>query len=104
MEKISFEQAKEWLRLNYPDERICEMFDEEVSSGNWIDAAQYEEEGYDSEHDYYIDFGHGEAEAVIITEVFKDLESLYELDFNRYVDETDLYQFMREEYSCLYNA
>ena len=80
------------------------MFDEEVSSGNWIDKDQYDEEGYESEHDYYIDFGHGEAEAVVIENVFKDLKSVNELDFDMYDDETNLHRFICEEYSCLYNA
>jgi len=104
MEKISFEQAKQWIKDNYSENRIDEMFDSEVSGGNWIDDAQYEEEGYESENDYYTDYGRGEAENAVIVEVFNDLQSVYEVDFDMYKEETDLYKFMCQEYDTLING
>jgi hypothetical protein len=105
MKKIlTFEEAKEWLKKNYSDEKVCEMFDEEVSSGNWIDAQQYEEENYGSEHDYYIDYGRGEAESAVMNMIFDNLKLEYELDFDLYSDDTDLFQFIKEEYTCMYGA
>lgn len=101
LSRISFEEAKEWIKKNYNEDKVIEMFDEEVVSGNWIDRDQMEDEGFDSEHDYYADYGHGEAESAVIDIIFKDLESKFYLDFNLLDDETDLYQFMRNEYSCL---
>jgi len=104
MEKISFEQAKQWIKDNYSENRIDEMFDTEVSSGNWIDDTQYEEEGYECENDYYTDYGRGEAENAVIVEVFNDLKSVYEVDFDMYKEETDLYKFMCQEYDTLVNG
>ena len=80
------------------------MFDEEVSSGNWIDKEQYEEENYESEHDYYIEYGHGEAEFAVMNMIFDDLKLDFELDFDLYSDDTDLVQFIKEEYTCMYGA
>lgn len=101
--KISFEEAKKWIQENYDEDKVIEMFDEEVASGNWIDREQMEEEEYDNEHDYYTDYGRGEAESAVVDVIFKDLESKFDLDFSTIDDDTDLYQFMKEEYSCLYN-
>ena len=104
MEKITFEQAKDWIRENYTDTKICEMFDNEVYSGDWIDREQFEQEEYEDEYEYYIDYGHGEAENVVINEVFADLNSKKELDFDMYDSDTNLYRFMCEEYDCLSNG
>ena len=101
MEKLSFEKAKEWVKENYSDIRIAELFDEEVFSGNWIDINQFEEEGYENEYDYYLDYGRGEAEHAVIVDIFNNLKSLYELDFNEYEDKTNLYRFMCDEYNTL---
>ena len=80
--KLTFEEAQEWIKSNYPEEKITDMFDEEVSSGNWTDREQMEEEGYDSEYDYYIDYGRGEAESAVIDQIIVDLKSKNELDFD----------------------
>lgn len=101
--KMTFEEAKEWIKENYDEDKVAEMFDEEVASGNWIDTEQMEDEGYDNEHDYYTEYGHGEAESVIVDAIFEELKSKFDLDFDLLDDETNLYQFMREEYFCLHN-
>ena len=101
MEKINFEQAKQWIREKYSDDTICSMFDDEVYSGDWIDREQFEDEGYENEYDYYIDYGHGEAESVVINIVLKEIQSLFELDFDMYGEGVSLHRFMCEEYSCL---
>ena len=74
-QSISFEEAKEWIKQNYNSNRVIEMFDEEVSSGDWIDREQMEEEGYDSEYDYYTDYGHGEAEDAVMNKIIDGLKS-----------------------------
>lgn len=104
MKIINFEFAKNWIKENYSEERITNMFDDEISSGNWIDSEQMEEEGYDSEYDYYIDYGRGEAEGAVIEQVMNDLESKYKLGFNSIDDETNLYAFLSSEYTCLSNV
>ena len=106
MEKITFEKAKEWIRQNYEEDKVNFMFDDEVYSGDWIDREQFEEEDYEDEHEYYIDYGHGEAESSVINNIFHDLNSHFELDFVMYSDsdETNLHRFMCEEYTCLYSG
>ena len=80
--KMTFEEAKEWIKENYDEDKVAEMFDEEVASGNWIDTEQMEDEGYDNEHDYYTEYGHGEAESVIVDAIFEELKSKFDLDFD----------------------
>ena len=101
--EINFEESKRWIQENYPDTRVMEMFDGEVSSGNWIDNDQMEDEGYESEHDYYTDYGRGEAESAVVDDIFLDLKSKFDIKFDLTNDDTDLYQFMKDEYSCLSN-
>jgi hypothetical protein len=100
-EKTSFEEAKEWIKQNYSSERVSQMFDEEVYSGNWIDKDQMEEEGYDSEYDYYIDYGHGEAEDAVMTEIVDTLKSEFEIEFDEIGSKTNIYDFLKDEYDCL---
>ena len=42
-EKISFEEAKQWIKDNYSEQKVAEMLDEEINSGNWVDHEQMEE-------------------------------------------------------------
>jgi len=96
--KISFDEAKEWLKENYTDLSVAEMIDDEIFSGNWIDYDQMEDEGYESEYDYYVDYGHGEAESAVIERIINDLKSNFELDFDTIGDDTNIYDFLRTEF------
>lgn len=96
-EEISFEQAKEVIRSEFPEMRVCNMLDDEIYSGNWIDREQMEDEGYDDEYEYYINYNNGEAEDVVRNQIIDELKSKYILDF----DEIDLYDFLKEEYHAL---
>jgi hypothetical protein len=97
-EKISFEDAKKWIKDNYTKDRVIEMLDEEIASGNWTDKEQMEEEGYDSDYDYYVDYGRGEAEDAVMDQIIDDLKSHFELDFDTIGDETNIYDFLRDEF------
>jgi len=101
-QSISFEEAKEWIKQNYNSNRVIEMFDEEVSSGDWIDREQMEEEGYDSEYDYYTDYGHGEAEDAVMNKIIDGLKSEFEIEFDVIGNKTNIYDFLKDEYDCLY--
>lgn len=98
---ISFEDAKKWILDNYSEDRVNELFDDEVASGDWIDREQMEEEDYESEHDYYTDYGRGEAEYAIMNSIIKDLESNFKLGFDTTGNDTDIYDFMKDEFPCL---
>lgn len=97
MISISFEEAKNWIKDNYTDANVDELFDEEVSSGDWIDKEQMEEEGYESEYDYYIDYGRGEAEDAVMSKIINELKSNFKLDF----DESLIYDFLKDTYDVL---
>jgi hypothetical protein len=98
---ISFTEACEWIENNYPENKVEEMLDEEINGGNWIDTDQMEEEEYESEYDYYMDYGNGEAESAVRTEIINDLKSQFTLTFNPYDDSTDLSSFLCEKYYCI---
>jgi len=100
-EKISFEDAKKWLVDNYDDDKVTQMLDEEINSGDWIDREQMEDEGFDSEYDYYQEFNNGEAESAVIDSILNDIKSKFEFDFNELGDGTDIYDFLRDEHYCL---
>lgn len=99
---ISFEDAKLWIQENYSEDRVVEMFDEEIME--WVDREQMEEEGIESEYDWYIDYGRGEAEQVVIDSILDSLREKFDLDFNLFSDDTDLFNFLKDEYSCLSNS
>lgn len=98
---ISFEEAKQWILQNYEEDKVISMFDEEVDGGNWIDTEQMEEEGYESNYDYYTDYGHGEAESAVMEEIIKHLKSQFELGFDTVGDDTDIYDFLTDTYDVL---
>lgn len=100
-EKISFEDAKKWIKENYDEDKVIGMLDEEISSGNWVDREQMEDEGFDSEFDYYQEYNNGEAESAVVDDILNDIKSKFELDFNEIGDGTDIYDFLKDEYNCL---
>ena len=100
-EKITFEDAKKWILENYSEGKVCEMFDEEVTGGDWIDREQMEEEGYESEYDYYTDYGRGEAESIVMDNIIGDLKSRFELGFDIIGSDTDLYDFLKDNFDPL---
>lgn len=68
------------IQKDFSDTDICESFDEEIM--NWIDRDQMEDEEYESEYDYYTDYGRGEAESVVFEEILKK----YGLEYTDFVD------------------
>lgn len=100
-EWLSFEEAKEKIRKLYSEDRVIEMYDDEIISGNWIDFEQMEDEGYDTEYEYYQDFGKGEAEDAVMNFIISDIKTQYQLSFDEYDDDTSLVEFLKNEYDCL---
>lgn len=99
---ISFEDAKSWIKDNYSEDRVNSMFDDEIL--NWVDREQMEDEGFESEYDWYIDYGRGEAEQEIIDSILNDLRNNFELEFDIFSDDTDIFEFLKNEYHCLQNS
>jgi hypothetical protein len=98
-EKISFEEAKQWIKDKYSELKVAEMLDEEISSGNWVDKDQMEEEGYDSEYDYYVDYGRGEAESEVMDQIVSELRNNFELSFDPHSDDNNIYDFLSDEFN-----
>ena len=61
------DELLEFLEKNYSEEKVAEMFDEEVL--NWIDEDWEEDGNYEIEYDWYIDFRNGEAEDEVISTI-----------------------------------
>ncbi len=98
-EDISFEGAKAWILENYDEEKVIEMKDEKIHE--YVDIEQMEHEGYESEYDYYVDYGRGEAESDVIRGILTHLKSRFNLTFDEYDEETNLYQFLKDVFEPL---
>lgn len=96
---ISFEEAKAWILENYDEQRVVNMLDE--ARLDYVDYEQMEEEGYESEYDYYIDYGRGEAESHVVEEIISDLERKFKLEFDKLDEDTNIYEFLRSIFDCL---
>lgn len=96
---ISFEDAKAWILENYDEQRVVNMLDE--ARLDYVDYEQMEEEGYESEYDYYIDYGRGEAESHVVEEIISDLERKFKLEFDKLDEDTNIYEFLRSIFDCL---
>jgi len=60
-----------YLKKEYPEERIDELIKDEIVGGDWLDD-DWEEE-YETEHDWYENYGSGEAEAAVKTQIEEDI-------------------------------
>lgn len=96
---LSYDEAKDWILNNYTEQTVNNMLDEEINSGNWIDEDQMNEEEYESNYDYYVDYGRGEAEQAVMDDIVSELKSKYILEFDEFSDETNLYDFLAEKFN-----
>ena len=71
--------AKEILKKNKPEELLSRLDDQilEYVDDNWEEDGEYE-----SEYDWYIDYGKGEAEDDVITDVIREYECKHKLEFD----------------------
>lgn len=97
------EEVIAYLKENYTDDKITEMIEEEIVSGNWADADDVEENDCEDEHDYYREFGKGEAEGAILEQLCKEIieklkitKDLYKLEVGE-----ELYETVIEVYEQL---
>jgi hypothetical protein len=83
----------DFLDKNFSEEKVAEMFDEELLE--WVDADWSDD--YDSEYDWYIDHNNGEAEAEVIRSIIMFIKSAFPT-----IDESiDLDDVIREKYEIL---
>jgi|TARA_B100002003_G_C14114857_1_gene536267 hypothetical protein len=86
---------------DFPEDKVCELFDDEVL--NWVDADW--EEDSESEYEWYSDYGRGEAESSVIESMisywvkeYNDAKKLNTDDFIKVYDQ------IRGTYDCLYHT
>lgn len=68
MHATVIEDILESIRKEFPEARVAEMLDEEIL--NWVHS-DWEIDGYDSEYEWYSDYGNGEAEDVVAQEMIR---------------------------------
>ena len=98
---ITKELIDAWLDKIWPESRVEADFDEEVCNGNWLDPDWADEA--DSEYDWYVDHGRGEAEDAVRTSIEKDLCMHFGIDeegFQEIVGEY-LDDYLKEKYHTL---
>jgi len=97
---MDFESAKKWLIENFDEDRVVAMLDEEILE--WVDREMMDNEGYESEYDWYIDYGRGEAESAVVKQIVDEVSSAGGgLSFDPSDESTDLYTFLRQTHLCL---
>ena len=74
--EMNIENILKEIEKDFSEERVDEMFAEEVFSGNWVDV-DWKEDGYENEYDWYCDHGRGEAESVVVDEIVLGWEEKY---------------------------
>lgn len=89
------EKAKEWIIKNFTETKVARMIDEEII--NWVDE-DWEEEGFDSEFDWYSEYGHGEAEDEIVNEIIRQATVVIKTKLN-VSEKLKLDKWIREEYN-----
>lgn len=94
---------KEHLKTTYSESQITELIDEEIVSGNWVDADDVEENGCEDEYDYYREFGRGEAEGAVLEQIVKDILDKFKINKDQYkvLAGEELYETIIEMYPDL---
>jgi hypothetical protein len=85
------------IKEEFSEERISDYFDNEIL--NWLDD-NWEEDGFESENDWYKEHNNGEAQDVII----EDMINWYKKTFNTEIKESDfseLTKAIKDNYSFL---
>jgi elongation factor P--beta-lysine ligase len=82
------------IKDEYSDDEVAANYDDEIM--NWVDS-DWEDDGYDSEYDWYIDHNNGEAQDVVIGEMINWYKRTYDKDIS--VDDcSDLFDEIKSEY------
>lgn len=84
------------IREKFPEDTIIDLYDNEILE--WVDEDWSDE--YDSEYDWYVDHGRGEAQDVIINDIitWAKNECGLRLDTDQHCE---LFDGIKQEYDCL---
>lgn len=91
---LQFAMAK--IKDHFDEDKVIEMFDDEVLE--WVDSDWKDE--YESEYDWYVDHNNGEAQDSVINQII----NWYKKEFNKTlsIDEhSELFDAIKSEYDCL---
>ena len=92
---LQFAMAK--IKDHFDEDKVVQMFDEEVLE--WVDSDWQDD--YESEYDWYVDHNNGEAQDSVITQIINWFKK--EFDKNLSIDEhSELFDAIKSEYDCLY--
>ncbi len=91
---IQFAMSK--IKENYSEDKVTEMYDEEILE--WVDDDWQDD--YESEYDWYIDHNNGEAQDSIVDQVISWFKRTYNQELSD-SDHCDLFDAIKEEYSVL---
>jgi hypothetical protein len=91
---FDLEFAMSKIKENYSEDKVVEMFDEELLE--WVDPDW--EEDYESEYDWYVDHNNGEAQDVVIESII----NWYRSEFNKKLSSND-YSELFDEIKSNYN-
>jgi hypothetical protein len=93
-EEFDINLAMSKIKGQYSQEKVDEMFDEELLE--WVDDSW--EEDYESEYDWYVDHNNGEAQDVVIESII----SWYKKEFSKEISKDD-YSELFDEIKSNYN-
>lgn len=94
LNKYTLDSAIKYIEDENTKEDIIASFDNEVLE--WVDP-DWEEDGYDSEHDWYTDHNNKEAEDVVITELINKYLKDNNLSINS-EEHSELHDTLMEKY------
>lgn len=92
--ELQFAMAK--IKDHFDEDKVIEMFDDEVLE--WVDSDW--EDDYESEYDWYVYHNNGEAQDSVINQII----NWYKKEFNKIlsIDEhSELFDAIKSEYDCL---
>ena len=92
--KFDLDLAISRIKEEYSDREVAERYDDEII--NWVDS-DWEDDGYDSEYDWYIDHNNGEAQDVVIGEMINWYKRTYDKDISG-DDYSELFDEIKSEY------
>ena len=94
-ENKDIESILSQIKSEFSSKRVAEMYDDEWP--NWIDDG-WEDDGYDSDYDWYVDNNNGEAQDIVIGEIISWVIKKNNLSEK---DKSDLYELIKREYQLI---
>lgn len=85
------QEVVEYLQLKYSETDIDELIDAEITSGNWVDSEDLEENGgdYADEYEAYQELGRGEAEDAVRDQIELEVLKHFNITKEQYFQENN---------------